>query len=535
VGARRAPPTDPTARGTADEIDGIPGFWCDIDVAGPAHKKKNLVPTIEAAREFVRELFPTLKPSAVVMSGHGLQAYWSFPEFWILDTPEERRKAAAWSERFSATIKAFATVKGYTIDSVFDLSRVLRLAGTINHKGEPVSTRLELPRADGERINAYTLDDFDPCMIAEEFVPTEDGKSKVRFDVGYLILSADRSPPADALAALLTNHEKARLTWEKKREDLPDQSPSCYDFSLAVIAARFKWTDQEIADLLIARRRTAGDDLKTGKKGTIRLDYYQRTIANARKRVAEEVEANPYSEPGDESPLVGADGKPMGDDARAKIFERLSKVFDLPIDKFVQQGEGDDSLFAFVLRDGTLVPIGSARVLDDQKAIRAKVFPIARKFPRRLKPAQWDKMIAELGSVVEVVENVEATRGGKFAAMLTEYLVSKASILRSSAADWTQSIALGDPFVRGGRLYLCTTNVEAWVRFSFTRKVETRDLWVDLPEWGFVNDTEQARVAGRKFSRRYWSAAVDDLAEKNGFVLPLLNDGKPFPAGSANG
>ena len=516
VGMRRTVPPE-GSRGLASEIDAIPGVYADIDVAGPAHKKANLPPTIEAASEILKAV--GISPTLTIASGHGLQAYWLFPEPWIFEAPGDREKAALFSQRFGATIRAIAKARTFAVDSVHDLARVLRLAGTFNHKGgDKVPTRIV---AEGRRVDRDSLEEI---LVAPEFVPGDDGEARVRFPVGFLELGEHRAPPSDGLVALVSNHERARETWERRRTDLPDQSPSSYDFSLAVIAAKFGWTDQEIADLLLAWRRRHGIEPKAGRGGRIRLDYYQRTIANARKKVAEDREANPYSGKVEAPPLVNQDGKPTDESARAEIIARIGRVLDLPVARVIQFGAGDEAVFSLVLAGGDEITLGTAAVLDSQKAMRAKLIPVARTIPQRLKAAGWDTFLREFLSVVEIVENSESGRAALFAAMLTDYLVAKSSILRDTVADWTRAITTGDPFVRDGRLYLSSTNVEAWAKFHYTRRVESRDLWVDLCSWGFVNTSEAARIGGRKIGRRYWSAPIDDLTERHGFTLPLVVD-----------
>jgi len=531
IGTRRTPPKDTKKRGLAEEIDSIPGLWADIDFGTEGHEKKNLPKTFDEAKAFVLALFPMHAPTMVLFSGHGLQAYWLFPEPWIFESAEERRKAAALSVRFSATVKAFAKVKGYGIDSVFDLSRVFRLAGTVNRKTTPVPVRVD----SWNSTRRYEADELEGLLVAEEFIPDAAGRVKAHASIGFLELSPGREPPTDALVALLTNHEKARATWEGKRPDMADQSPSSLDFSLAVIAARCGWTDQEIADLLIARRRRAGQDLKTTKRGAIRLDYYQRTLANARKRVEDE-KGEAEVEESDADPLINSEGKPIDDKAREKIFKRVRWVFGIPIVRFVQRGDGDEALFSFILGDETQVPLGTASALDNQGTMRSKVYPIAHRFPKRLKAATWDRIMAELGSVVEVIENPEATREGQFASLLVEYLIAKRSLSRQE--DWTAALTMGEPFVRDGQLFVCTTNIEAWARTSYTRKVDSRSLWIDLPAWGFQTTTENARVAGRKIVRRYWRIPIDDLTSRGEDVfIPIVFGSGPAsekaPGGSA--
>lgn len=526
MGMRRTLPPE-GSRGLADEVEAIAGFWADVDVAGEGHKKAGLPATFDEARELIDDV--GIHPSLVIMSGHGLQAYWLFVEPWIFADAADRLRAFDLSRRFAATVRAVAKRRGRVVDSVFDLSRVLRLAGTFNHKGGgrvPTAIVSEGPRC--------SLDDVDEILIAPELTPGEDGKPRVQFDVAHLILSEARRPPSDALVSLLTNHDRAKATWNRQRTDFADQSPSTYDFSLAVLGAKFGWTDQEIADLLISWRMRHGIEIKS-QRGRIRLDYYQRTIANARHKVATELAANPYSAEVEATPLVGQDGRPADDDSRTKIIGRIRWVLDLPVSRVIQFGRGDEAVYSLTLDGGDSISLGRSAVLDSQKGLRTKLIPVARTLPKRLKAQAWDKFLREFLSVVEVVDNAESGRSAMFAALLTEYLVAKSSILRES--DWSRAIATGDPFIRDGRLYLAAVNVEAWAKYHYTRKIDTSDLWSDLQGWGFVNTSENARVGGRKFGRRYWSATVDDLCSRHGFTLPLLADpsGETRPESRAMG
>jgi hypothetical protein len=521
--ADRLPP--PKSRGSADSVEGIVGLWLDVDVADVGHEKtrKRLPGSIEEARRLLFGVLPSMPPSIVVFSGHGLQGWWLFPEPWIFESAEDRKKAAAFAHRFTATARAVARLNGWSVDGTFDLARVMRLAGTWNRKTDPpVATRLEIP-SDG-RVLRYFTDDLEGCFVADEVVEETAGRG---IPVDPLILGVERKPPFDAFTALMQNHEKARLSWEKKRTDLADQSGSSYDFSLAVIALSHGWKDQEVADLLVARRVKHGEDQKTTRGGFLRQDYYQRTILAAKKVVANERDSKAYDSP-DEPPLV-ADGKPIAEESRPKIFEKARGVFGLPIVRFVQHGEASDARYSFVLADGTSIELGAAVDLEDQRRVRATIYAAIRRYPKSLKAPAWARMFEELGAVCEVVDNPESGRIGRFAALLYEYLSDKTGAVSSALrneASWQGAVPTGDPFVRDGRLYVCVPNIEQYVRAVYARKTDVRELWSVLMEWGFANESVSVRVGQRKVARRYWSAPVDDLAERRGFVLPLVYGGQ---------
>lgn len=152
-------------RGNSGDICAIPGFWVDIDVAGDAHKQKNLPPTTEDAVAFLKS-FPLL-PTVLVHSGHGLHGYWLFKEPWEFEDDAERQEAARLLRQFQKTIRALAEERGWKVDTTSDLARVLRVPGTFNHKDNPPAKVEILEFDDGRR---YNPSDFEPYLreIEEE-------------------------------------------------------------------------------------------------------------------------------------------------------------------------------------------------------------------------------------------------------------------------------------------------------------------------------------------------------------------------------
>jgi hypothetical protein len=258
-------------RNSASDVVAIVGLWADIDLAAPWRAEKPLPRTIDEARTILDRL--PLAPSVLVDSGHGLHAYWLFKEPWVFETPDERIEAAKTARGWVQTVRSVARDLGWEIDSVGDLARVLRLPGTVNRKGDmPVEVRV-LESSD----RRYNPDDFDP--FAADEVPAETDEVQV----GALALRPDAEPPADKFAPLYQACPAFAQAWNRQRPDLADQSQSSYDLSLADIAALNGWSDQEIANLLIAARRRHGQK----PEKALRADYVTKTIASAR-RAAEE-------------------------------------------------------------------------------------------------------------------------------------------------------------------------------------------------------------------------------------------------------
>lgn len=260
----------PNARCKAADIVGVPGVWIDIDVKGPTHKKPNLPPNRKEAMKLLDGA--PLKPTIVVDSGGGYQAWWCFREFWTFDIDEERQNAERVTRGWNQTMKNLAAEKGWDIDATWDLARIFRLPGTSNNKGaKPRSVKVVTLNGN----NRYNISDFEE-YLSETKESTNDWKD-IRIK-----LSTDANPPFEKFEALLENVPKARYTWERNRKDLIDQSASSYNMALANYCAQASWTDQEIVNALIAWRRKHKESLK------LREDYYARTIAKAREQKPED-------------------------------------------------------------------------------------------------------------------------------------------------------------------------------------------------------------------------------------------------------
>ncbi len=149
----------PYERGRAEGVIAIPGLWTDVDIEGEAHKGKNLPLTVEDAMKAI-EAFP-LAPTLVLHSGHGLQPWWLFEGLWVFEGEEERKKAQDLSRRFQATLKAAAQERGWGMDGTHDISRVMRVPGTLNHKLEPAEVKVLHHNEDAR----YDPEDFKPHLL----------------------------------------------------------------------------------------------------------------------------------------------------------------------------------------------------------------------------------------------------------------------------------------------------------------------------------------------------------------------------------
>lgn len=137
-----APPVDEEGRATrgGDDLScTFPGFWADIDIAGPGHKTTKALPSdVNSAMSIVAESGLPI-PTYWVHSGGGLYPW------WLLDNPVEMLSPAyltrtqELSARWHDLLRDTAETMGLSYGPVGDLSRVLRVPGTVNRKvpGEP--------------------------------------------------------------------------------------------------------------------------------------------------------------------------------------------------------------------------------------------------------------------------------------------------------------------------------------------------------------------------------------------------------------
>jgi len=292
----------PNKRCPQNSISGIPGFYVDIDIKDPkAHKSKKYPVSFDEALFLVNG--HGFDPTVIVKSGYGLHCYWLFEEMWMFENDVDRFSAKMMSKRMNATIKNRAISIDRDIDSIFDLSRILRPPGSFNcKKKKPVKVKIHT--IDGRRYTPQFIDDNiskEPTPDSFEYTPPSAQTQQDILTQGSvpqnpspkasgslqskrpqassgLILNPDAKPNLKKLKELDNIFGNFAATWDNLRDDLP--SASEYDLSLANFCAQLNMPDQDIADMLITFRRRHG--LKPEK--SIRKTYMADTIMKAKKK-----------------------------------------------------------------------------------------------------------------------------------------------------------------------------------------------------------------------------------------------------------
>lgn len=142
----------------------VPGAWLDIDILTTARKRegKKLPPDLASARTLLREAFP-VEPSIVVNSGGGMHAYYLLKEAFDTSSADGRAEASSWVSAVELTVREIAASKGWKLDKVSDLARILRLPGTVNAKpGQAVSDVSIMEWRPDLRSNP---EDFEPYLV----------------------------------------------------------------------------------------------------------------------------------------------------------------------------------------------------------------------------------------------------------------------------------------------------------------------------------------------------------------------------------
>jgi hypothetical protein len=471
---------------------GIVGLWADIDIADPdVHKKFNLPPDIDSAMELLGATGVT--PSIVIHSGHGLQAWWLFREPLIFESEEDRQEAAALAEGWNTTLRVKAAEHGWTVDSTFDLARVMRIPGTMNRKGNPP---VDVVFHIDESGLAYDPSEIEEFFVGEERLKELGIKATRTYVVGELELDPDAKIDGDKFMLLTEADPKFDSTWKEDRKDLNkvDGSPSQYDMSMVSQLVMVGWNDQEIVNACIHRRRARGHDLK------LRQDYWKRTLSKARENAAVE-----WSEENLEDQVAALEeAQREGDDEmvrekRREVLDSLSAQIGYEITNFVKY-VGDPPSFDLRTPSGT-VHFADAAQFTAQAQFTSKFWSITGFKPPGRKPGPWNNIVNLFGSIWEEQDiGVEATETG----LMTRHVENYLDVCTPDAV-LEQAVGQGFPFLDDeGRVYISTTSFKQFLWTTHGERVNLRDIGRLFSRMGFEQSTLNVTINGKRTSRGMW-------------------------------
>lgn len=519
-------------RGVEAEVAAIAAFWIDIDFQDEVHKKKNLPKDLDASVELVRR-FP-ISPTFIIISGHGIQAWWIFDSVWNFADDSERTKAKELSTRFQRFFKAEAARNGLDVDSTFDLSRIYRVPGTVNYKRQPYKPvtifeeNAKIPRselvAEIEKLPQLESEQTKLVAVQQAQIATIDkinvngnGHSKnghYYTREGWLVdfvVAADRDIGANKLEALKGLDPKIKRTYEHKRKEEADQSMSAYDMRLISFAVQYNWTNQELADLIITHRNHYKENLRLNEVE----NYYARSIHKARTNHSkkEEVTNAIYSE--------------SGSDRQANLDE-INTALELRNKERIKEIERRfPEPFSFVVRreDGVEIKLGDSDGLTNQRNFRKHFTNATKHFWQEHKKVHWENIVKKMLLICEDVESPEeATYKGITKLWLEDYLRIRLC-LDQSGTVWDR-LSDNKPVLANGKPHISLTGLRLYIEQKFGERPTREQLSDWLRQIGCyqekVNLTEKM-TGDKATSRRLWvvSDVPDDVQQR---ILELLKN-----------
>ena len=456
-------------RATRDNVSAIPGLWCDLDLRHGSRKKTALPTSVE---ELVRIIPTDAAPTMIVQSGGGLHAYWLFHEPLTFSTPAERDAAEQLLKDWQILLRRRAQAHGWTLDYTHDLPRILRVPGTLNLKDPDAPRAVTIASDNGPR---YWPEQIREMLDDSEYSDRATGTvHSDRQDLGdgwkslQLQIAPSASVDADLIEQLCQIDPKFRATWNHDRADIdgPEGAFSEYDLALANYGVRFSMTVQQIANMMIAFRRTHGG------KEKMRPDYYRRTIWRAQHmREDDSVTLPPPVAQPAAPPVAGAPPidlpapaaaaapppPPAGDSDKVKLMERLSQWLGVTF-LLITKLTGREPSY-IIHTESCKIDIESVHKLIDQKYMRGRIAAMTGVLIERHDQTQWDRIVrVMLTAAIDCEVGEEMEIEGEAALMPMTYLSARPFASENSTDKEKSKF----PTVCDGQITVSLADIKAW-------------------------------------------------------------------------
>ena len=322
--------------------------------------------------------------------------------------------------------------------------------------------------------------------VVDTLVETHFGSKRVRGMKDWaninVAIDADRTPPLDKYEALKEADSRFRQSVERKRTDMKDSSPSAYDMSLASLAVRAGWNNQEIADLLVYVRMKHDDDLK-------RKDYYQRTIHNARIQI-------------DIDEAVDTLGTMAGDPETG--LQAIKTITNLNIKKIIQDGKrNSDWIVEF--EDGERHIMGNTSEVCSKAKWEGLVMEMRAGVLGKITKKQWESFKLAVQSIAILEDNSQTAFHVWLEDNIDQYLEgAHGDPVQEGSEDFEEAFRQARPFISSeGSLHVSAESLRRYL-FQGGEKVDRRKIYSGLRALGYENIGISKRVEGRVIKRNYW-------------------------------
>jgi hypothetical protein len=501
-------------RCVSEEIAGISGFWADLDLRSDAHNKKALPATIPDALSIIPASMP---PTIVIATGNGAHAWWLFKEPYLFDGDDDRKATASQVARWHTLLCLNASSRGWAYDRLSDLARILRIPGTQNLK-DPANPKDVLVHSFTDR--RYNLSDFEE-YLDNTAIPDPQAQEKAarewaeRFADKHLVIDTAARIPQEMLDGWMAGDLRFKNTWLRQRHDLKDQSQSGYDLALAHFGTEAGLNEQQIVDLIIHHRS------QYAQKHRTRLDYFQRTIATAARRI-----------PGVDAPAVppdapalgattsnpahpGAQGAPQEAGSRngaspdpattkALLCQRISEILGIRVCRILKF-TGKEPTFHMELEEGK-IEFQNVGKLISQDSVRLAIAGSIGKLIRKLKPKVWEQLAQAMLDACIIEQGGEEIEWEGAARMYVAHYLSETGFIETLEGQQVQNQR--KPILLDGKVAICASDLQMYVNKTTFQNLSIKALASMLGVLG----GKSIRVRGAKFKEQSrWVLPVDQF------------------------
>ena len=309
---------------------------------------------------------------------------------------------------------------------------------------------------------------------------------------GGLALDPEAEPSAVQLEALLKVNPKFRKSWEQDRTDMSDQSASAHNLSLATMAMKAGWPDQEVVNLLIRWRRKHGHDLKLGER------YYKVTLDKAKESIVmaqaqEQLDEALLEPPEDQTEVLKAN------------LKTLFKVDIIRIVKYL----GDPPTYYMYTKQGNIT-LGGIGSITSQTKFRDLVAAATDVWIPAVSRKAWDQRIQAILVVCEPIDVGDASHPAQettashpaqeTAAWLDEYLLEKPP----REEEWKKAADAWLPFIWHGQAHICMKDFLRWLDLKMGQKMTNHTLSRRLQQCQVELGKVSFDIGKGKTSRSCW-------------------------------
>lgn len=499
----------PSVRGSKADVSAVACLWMDIDLP-KIDSKKNYPPEGHVMGALADM---PLKYSALVHTGGGLHVYWFFNEPQTFSLPSdaeafEGKLSKPWSNLFKVKLARYGQ---YDIDSIFDVSRMMRIPGSWHKNGRQCVV------SEANYALRYSAEDF--ATYVEEI---DVNKLMPSTYVPKLVKRPDGTLNLVKLDALIHNCPNFKKTWDHKNPKLP--SGSEYDTSLARHAIDAGWNDEEIANLIWAHneKHTPERLNKLCRATPVFGTFLASQIAFARRKAAESRSSTSFDPEYVEPESDGPDGfamPPAGDGeggvavapppstvmTRAEMLQKASTILGVPVARWIQVGR-ENPLFTLVTAEGKSIRVGGeVAVVDGWATFNRRLYSeLGVQIPEKYKnKKEWNNLLRGLAMLVEVVDAPEVTTASMAQAGIAQYLEEKRF---GREKDRDNTLRIRRAYYDGKKVYINMQDLVKHLNMhGGGHKWNNVEMVSALTSLGFEREVMHYRIDSRESTASYWS------------------------------